>query len=537
MKNLDNLNDADLAEYMENAELAAEPVAAEPSANESDEASSDQEEQSAGKKRLQQAQNISADNLMEEILARTRQMRKTSETDAFRVPNDAFADADNEPAPGAYAEPEEVSLDDAFPDDAVFNRVSYDYDGETVEDDTEYELDDDSPEYANDSYESTEGSEYVPYSASEPEYGDYDPDSVKDDHYSYSLPENFEETIKDKILQYQQRNMNAFISDDELPDGDEEDEEEDEETPPMWKQRIHYRSRREETSYEYQSTTNDSGEEYNITPEEEEELNQQEQRQTEQQKYIDMLRMGVAAYQRQHETDFHSVTATSFERGINQPQPDYVGMKDAAMNAIFIDQTPKPPAEETVTDKMYSDMEGVLVSMHEELTHESFQKHVRKYSNEAKFKEPNFTRDEKDGVGWFPIIFFGIVILGFGVYAGLITNSYYWEALKGGTTVPTLQAFFRALTESDSYSISLLPLDTRYFFTGFGVVFGIAALIGVFIWLDTSQNKSSRVGHEHGEKHIATMAELKRYKHDYMETDSVYRDPVVSSPDNEKGES
>lgn len=536
MKNLDNLNDADLMAYMEEKETAANtetPVfSVETASNEEldDSGKQNAKEQppTAVKKRLQQSQSVSADNLMEEILKRTKQMRSSSEpADAFQIPEDAFADITVE----IDAEPGEVSLDDAFPDDTEFNRVSYDYDGETVEDDDEYEIDDeeaaeydssDADYYPNEEYDEEE---------EEPSetYTDYNPDEVFDSHYS--LPKNYEETIREKI--YRLKQENAFIREDIPPYT--EPEEEQENIPPMWKQGIHhYRSRRDERVYEYQSSTSDDGEEYSVTPEEATALDQQEQKESAQQKYINMMRMGVAAYQKQYEEEqnaFQNITAISMEQTLNKPQQDYEAMSNAAEKAIFINQTPSQPAE-TTTDQLYADMEGVLVTMHEELTHESYQKHIRKYANKAQFKEPNFTRDEKDGIGWFPIIFFGILILGFSVYAGIITNAYYWDALGHGTTLPTLQAFFKALTESGNYKVNLLPLDTRYFFTGFGVVFGLAALIGVFIWLDTSQNKSSRVGHEHGEKHIATMAELKKYKRDYMETDAVYRDPVVSSPDN-----
>ena len=165
--------------------------------------------------------------------------------------------------------------------------------------------------------------------------------------------------------------------------------------------------------------------------------------------------------------------------------------------------------------------EDVLLTLNNEVVHEKHLPQVRKFDddNKAVIEAPRFAEAKKDN-GKKPLLVL-FLIFGFiaAVAAGFITNAYHFHALNKGQNVTALQCLVRGLIPEmgGEYKFAFLPLDTDYFFAGAGFVAGVFLFIGAIAWVTMTTNEQSRVGHEHGEKHIATPTEVASYRNKYME--------------------
>ena len=122
----------------------------------------------------------------------------------------------------------------------------------------------------------------------------------------------------------------------------------------------------------------------------------------------------------------------------------------------------------------------------------------------------------KANTGTNPLVkigFFAIACVAVGIFFGIQANSYY--IYKEGMVKP-MSCVFAWLTE-ENMPTKLFPMYSDVFGAGFLMGAGILGVIGLFIYLDNDAKKASRVGHEHGQAHLAKPADHKTYTNRFME--------------------
>ena len=174
---------------------------------------------------------------------------------------------------------------------------------------------------------------------------------------------------------------------------------------------------------------------------------------------------------------------------------------------------------QTEKERITRSLEDVIVEIDKQVTHERHLPHCRAYTNTAVIKKPTYQNPETGKNRKPLIVFLFILATVTSVAAGLVTNAYHFANNGANKALTPLQCLIRATIPEmgGDYNFSLLPLDTDYFFAGAGIVLGVFAFVGALIWVTASQNEQSRVGHEHGEKHIATASDVQKYKNRFMD--------------------
>lgn len=133
---------------------------------------------------------------------------------------------------------------------------------------------------------------------------------------------------------------------------------------------------------------------------------------------------------------------------------------------------------------------------------------IREYKKNAEM--PKIVH-AKASTGANPLIklgFFLVACIAVGVFFGIKANSYYVYSGKSS-------AFGWLTVENLPYVFS--PIYSDVFMTGFLAGAGILGVIGLFTYLDNDTKKASRVGHEHGQAHLAKAADHKTYTNRFME--------------------
>lgn len=137
-----------------------------------------------------------------------------------------------------------------------------------------------------------------------------------------------------------------------------------------------------------------------------------------------------------------------------------------------------------------------------------------------------------------PQIIMGVIALVACIYLGLLSSTYYYNnytlpvaqarAAGGGfggskaskiVEPATLQCLMGAL-EGGTIVPDLAHIQTKPFTQTTGMLLAVAALIVIYGVTKKSSEKQMRVGEEHGNKHLATKADIKKYQAQFMEKDN-----------------
>lgn len=131
----------------------------------------------------------------------------------------------------------------------------------------------------------------------------------------------------------------------------------------------------------------------------------------------------------------------------------------------------------------------------------------------AKMPKHRFAKpvEQENIISKIIMLIIGCIVVG--VFLGIKANSYY--VFTNGK-VSALGCCFQWLMQ-DAMPTITSPLNLSIFFTGFGIGAGVIGLVGLFIALDSSEKKRSRVGHEHGNSRLATNKDFKSYQNRFME--------------------
>lgn len=141
--------------------------------------------------------------------------------------------------------------------------------------------------------------------------------------------------------------------------------------------------------------------------------------------------------------------------------------------------------------------------------------HIREYTNEAKFYKPRYAKPKSRGQAFMQKLILAVAAaVGVGIWLGVEANSYY--IFQNGKVNNALNCAFGWLMV-ENMPINISPFYSDVFFTAFMVGAGAIGLVLLFIYLDKEQKKNSRIGHEHGNAHIATDSDFKKYKNKFME--------------------
>lgn len=142
-------------------------------------------------------------------------------------------------------------------------------------------------------------------------------------------------------------------------------------------------------------------------------------------------------------------------------------------------------------------------------------KTVRKYTNEAKMEKVSFAKPrETNGSPAKKLGMFMIVCVIVGIFFAVQANSYY--NFKEGKVENEMSCAFSWLME-ENLPMSLDPLNWSVMGCGFGMGFGILAVVGLFIYVDSDQKKQSRIGHEHGSARLGTGSDFKQFQRKFMD--------------------
>lgn len=141
--------------------------------------------------------------------------------------------------------------------------------------------------------------------------------------------------------------------------------------------------------------------------------------------------------------------------------------------------------------------------------------HIREYTNKAKFYKPRYAKPKSRGQAFMQKLILAVAAaVGVGIWLGVEANSYY--IFQNGKVNNALNCAFGWLMV-ENMPIRIDPFYSDVFFTAFMVGAGAIGLVLLFIYLDKEQKKNSRIGHEHGNAHIATDSDFKKYKNKFME--------------------
>lgn len=138
----------------------------------------------------------------------------------------------------------------------------------------------------------------------------------------------------------------------------------------------------------------------------------------------------------------------------------------------------------------------------------------RTYNKKAEMYKATFAKPkELGGGGLKKLVGFMIVACIVGIFLAVQANSYYIY-MKGNVN-STFECVIGWLGKNIPISVSPLHTDVALF--AFGVGAGVIGVIGIFKYLNDEQMKQSRVGHEHGNQHLATANDVKAYRTKFME--------------------
>lgn len=144
------------------------------------------------------------------------------------------------------------------------------------------------------------------------------------------------------------------------------------------------------------------------------------------------------------------------------------------------------------------------------------------------------------------LVMVGLIVLVASIFFGLKASSYYYATY--GKFVETSETASssngnRTFGGANTYNLppkpnafnclfggitKEVPLDLAHinfgiFGASFIMIVGMAGVVGLLVWTTQEQNKAMRVGHEHGNTHIASKNDIKAYKRDMMENDNYFQ--------------
>lgn len=143
----------------------------------------------------------------------------------------------------------------------------------------------------------------------------------------------------------------------------------------------------------------------------------------------------------------------------------------------------------------------------------------RTYDKDTPKLEIKFTpqKEENEGFSFKKLIILLAIALAVGVFEGIKANSYYQYAIANKIRIESeMSCLWIWLSVSDlPYNFSTINFNV--FKMGVIAGAGLFGIIAVFVYLDNEQKKNSRVGYEHGNRHLCTPAEFKKYQNYFMD--------------------
>lgn len=177
------------------------------------------------------------------------------------------------------------------------------------------------------------------------------------------------------------------------------------------------------------------------------------------------------------------------------------------------------PDEETVNNTIIiiDGIAHVLKRVSEVLTEaEQILVPKRKYKNVAKFDKISHAKPKESQPSIVPkLLIAGGASVAAGIWFGIEANSYF---IANADKKPTgMQCTFGWIMQYDTLKINLSPLYGDIFFTAFGIVVFIMAVIIFFVWDSSAGKKRRREGKEHGDGRLATPSDFKKFKSRFMD--------------------
>lgn len=137
-----------------------------------------------------------------------------------------------------------------------------------------------------------------------------------------------------------------------------------------------------------------------------------------------------------------------------------------------------------------------------------------------------------------PQIIMGVIALVACIYLGLLSSTYYYNnytlpvakamAEGGGfgdskaskIVEPTTMQCLMGALEGGTTVPDLAHIQTKPFTQTTGMLLAVVTLVVIYSVTKRSSEKQMRVGEEHGSKHLATKADIKKYQAQFMEKDN-----------------
>lgn len=156
--------------------------------------------------------------------------------------------------------------------------------------------------------------------------------------------------------------------------------------------------------------------------------------------------------------------------------------------------------------------------------------------NTSKIKETKFVSTVKNENKTMLYIIIGAMAVILSLIFSLKANNYWYQEY-GQYLQPTTQVEgFGVVTTTkpepeimtclmqgmmlEGFDLDLSHISAKVFAGSFGIMLGVVGVIFLLMWTTQTTNKQMRVGSEHGNRHLASKSEIKKYQKRYMETDN-----------------
>lgn len=145
---------------------------------------------------------------------------------------------------------------------------------------------------------------------------------------------------------------------------------------------------------------------------------------------------------------------------------------------------------------------------------------LREYTNKTVIEEPVYDEpiDVEKSIGQklVPYIIFSLLVSSL---FGVKSNSYYNYKLQFMDYPEQLRPTDCIIgwIATDNIPVTLMPFNPAVFFTSFGVLLAISAIVSFLIFSKNEEKEKARVGHEHGSARLSTRKDFMQYRQKFME--------------------
>ena len=195
---------------------------------------------------------------------------------------------------------------------------------------------------------------------------------------------------------------------------------------------------------------------------------------------------------------------------------------DGEINVIKTDNVAEEIYSRQKDEEKEKEIAEILKKRQEDL--KKYEPMRKKEEASGGFKPPK--KQAGEGRKWLIVL---VAVLAISIFCGLRANGYAFDEYGFQTAkvnqltgevmeqdISGISCLFSSFTVD---SVTMFPpvFNSKVFFTAFGTVFGICAVVVLLVWSSADTKKRNRDGKEHGDSKIATKHDIKVYQQMFMD--------------------